>query len=378
MTSKKGMVSSQSSPRPNKPAMVNDNFVINSQLSPRQIELHPLVQQLLIVLSEKEKYIIQNRFNLGQAGRKSLEEIGQHFGVTRERIRQIERDALKKLERNAKNTNLRVLTEFAKTLLTEEGGIMQDQSFKQKLMDILPNVGQAELQDLHLALVLDPAIHFHSNTLLYEAYWRLNPFEESLVDKVSKKALQILKKEGHVLTMKRLTEQLKRVFDLNLSEACFTNLLKVCKECKLTENGIGLLSWRDINPRTLKDKLHFILRREKKPLHFRKLTELIRDAQFDSKRINVEAVHNELIRNPHFILIGRGIYALDEWGFEDGTVAEVMERLLADGKPRSREEIAKAVLKERHVKSTTIYLNLKNKSHFARVGRDKYTLSRLA
>ncbi len=358
--------------------MANDNFVINSQISPRQIELHPLIQQLLIVLSDKEKYIIQNRFDLGQAGRQSLEEIGQHFGVTRERIRQIERDALKKLERNAKNTNIHILTEFAKTLLTEEGGIAQDAYFKQKLMDILPNVGEKELQDLHLALVLDPAIRFQSNTLQHEAYWRLSTFDENTLETVCKKTLQILQKEKRVLPLKKLTEQLNSALKLNLSEHCVANLLRINKECKFTQEGLGLLAWRHIHPRTLRDKIHFILRREKKPLHFQKITELSQDAKFDGKKINVEAVHNELIRNAHFILIGRGIYALDEWGFEDGTVCEVMERILADGKPRSREELAKAVLKERQVKSTTVYLNLKNKAAFLRVGRDKYTLSRFA
>ena len=105
---------------------------------------------------------------------------------------------------------------------------------------------------------------------------------------------------------------------------------------------------------------------------------MILDSQFDVKRVNVQAVHNELIRNSHFVLIGRGIYALDEWGYKNGTVADVIEEVLADAKARTREEITKAVLDRRHVKTITIYLNLKNKNQFVRVGRDKYTLAKFA
>ena len=74
-------------------------------------------------------------------------------------------------------------------------------------------------------------------------------------------------------------------------------------------------------------------------------------------------------------MIGRGIYAHSDWGYKTGTVADVIEEILVDGVARTREEITKAVLERRHVKTITIYLNLKNKSQFVRVGRDKYSLA---
>ena len=140
--------------------MVTTNFTYDSQLSPKDVELHGLIQGLLVVLSDKEKYIIENRFSLEKNGKKTLEQIGQHFSVTRERVRQIERSALRKLERNAQNTNIRILTEFAKALLEKEGGIIKDSFFKDSLMSILPNITEEVLEDLHLALVLEPNITF--------------------------------------------------------------------------------------------------------------------------------------------------------------------------------------------------------------------------
>ncbi len=357
--------------------MVNTNFTFDRKLSPQDIKLHELVENLLIVLSDKEKYIIKSRFALESQGKLTLEEIGQHFGVTRERVRQIEKTALRKLERNAQNTNIKILTEFAKALLEKEGGIASDGHFKQLLLKILPNITPQEIQDLHLALSLDGEIHFESNTLKTHPYWRTSRFNEAFINKVGNAGIKTLSKTKHVLPSDKLAEKINEILETELSVNQITNILRIIKEYKLTDQGVGLYSWRHINPRTLKDKITFVLNREKKPLHFEKLAVLIKEAKFDQKRVNVQAVHNELIRNENFILIGRGIYALKEWGYKTGTVADVISEILADGTPRSREEITKSVLDQRHVKTITIYLNLKNKNQFARVGRDKYTLTRL-
>lgn len=358
--------------------MSNAQFTVDSKLSPQQIKLHPLVQQLLIVLSDKEKYIIESRFALEENKKKTLEQIGQHFGVTRERIRQIEKSALRKLERNAQNTNLRILTDFAKALLDKEGGVAQDEYFKDLLMELLPNITEQEIQDLHLALSLDPNIHFESNTLKFHPFWRLAIFKEGDLKKITSSALKMLQKTKHVISNDKIAAKINDELSTSFNESTIINTLRIAKDCKFTEEGVGLYIWRHIHPRTLRDKINYILQREKKPLHFKKIATLITDGSFDTKKVNIQAVHNELIRNEQFILIGRGIYALEDWGFKTGTVSDVIENILEDGKARSREEITKEVLKQRQVKTITIYLNLKNKPRFVRVGRDKYTLKKFA
>ena len=73
-------------------------------------------------------------------------------------------------------------------------------------------------------------------------------------------------------------------------------------------------------------------------------------------------------------MIGRGIYALDIWGYKRGTVAQIITDILKEaGEPLTREEIVKRVLKTRKVKETTILLNLQNKKLFRRVDRNTYT-----
>ena len=96
---------------------------------------------------------------------------------------------------------------------------------------------------------------------------------------------------------------------------------------------------------------------------------------FDSKTINTQAVHNELIRHNGFVLIGRGIYALSEWGYSEGTVSDVIVEILRERGELKRDEIIAEVLKRRQVKKITIQLNLKNKPMFQRVGRDVYKLA---
>ncbi len=68
-----------------------DNLVIRKSLQ-------NLINQSLDVLNEKERYIIKSRFGLNDGDTNTLSQLGDFFGLTRERIRQIEKEALKKLK----------------------------------------------------------------------------------------------------------------------------------------------------------------------------------------------------------------------------------------------------------------------------------------
>jgi RNA polymerase primary sigma factor len=69
------------------------------------------VARALGALSEKEREVVRLRFGLGTEREHTLEEVGRRFGVTRERIRQIEVKALAKLRRQPGDTGLRKLIE---------------------------------------------------------------------------------------------------------------------------------------------------------------------------------------------------------------------------------------------------------------------------
>ena len=118
--------------------------------------------------------------------------------------------------------------------------------------------------------------------------------------------------------------------------------------------------------------MEIILRKAGTPLHFMEIANRIREAHFDHKNVTIQAVHNELIRYPQFVLVGRGLYALHEWGYEPGTVADVIEKILKEKGPLSKKEIISEVAKQRTVKVGTISLNLQKMPYFVRVGRAVY------
>ena len=141
------------------------------------------------------------------------------------------------------------------------------------------------------------------------------------------------------------------------------------------EKKWGLITWREVNPRSIRDKTYIIMKKHKNPLHYGEITEKILNHKLQKKPITKQAVHNELIRDDRFVLIGRGIYALSEWGYKPGVVEDVIREILRDhGKPMHKNEIIEHVKKHRIVKETTVILNLQ-KNSFKRVARATYTLA---
>jgi hypothetical protein len=130
-----------------------------------------------------------------------------------------------------------------------------------------------------------------------------------------------------------------------------------------------------VNPKNIRDKIYVILKEHGKHMHFNEIAEAIKDSEFKRKEVTTQAIHNELIKDKRFVLIGRGIYALKEWGYEKGTVADIISDVLRkEGGPLHRDEIVKRVLKSRYVKETTILLNLQGKPQFKRVAKATYAL----
>jgi len=74
-------------------------------------DLTTQVERALATLSPKEKEILRLRFGIGEEGEHTLEEVGKRFAVTRERIRQIEAKALRKLRHPLRGRNLKAFVE---------------------------------------------------------------------------------------------------------------------------------------------------------------------------------------------------------------------------------------------------------------------------
>lgn len=339
-------------------------------------ELPGLVENLLLLLSDKEKVVIKKRFDLAGSGKATLEEIGQEFDVTRERVRQIEKNALVKMRRNVFNTALKSLHEFVASVVGDHGGLIKVETLYGKLLSVVPGDFKLNAGCLGLSLVLHENLECVGNTINFYPYVRDKKIPEYSLQHVSGHLINYLHKAGDVKRLEKIHHELESdLLDTDFDLLKVKSLISIDKRLTLLEDDmVGLLEWRHIHPRTLRDKILFVLRNSKAPMHFSLIAEKIAGANFDQRKVNLQAVHNELIRHDQFVLIGRGIYALAEWGYESGTVAEVVEKILSEHKELDQDKIVDLVLKQRDVKKITIILALKNGRKFARTGRKMYRL----
>lgn len=73
-------------------------------------EISEQMQQILKTLTPKEERVIRMRFGIGADRDHTLEEVGRHLSITRERVRQIEAKALRKLKHPSRLKALKILS----------------------------------------------------------------------------------------------------------------------------------------------------------------------------------------------------------------------------------------------------------------------------
>ncbi len=341
------------------------------------MDLTQILEELFLVLSEKEKEVVTRRFALTGDSRQTLEKIGQHFDVTRERIRQIESIALQKLRRTVSSTKLKHVNELAKQVLDQNGGVKLEKTLISQVLNLIHSVNEVDGNIIRLSLAVDESVN-QERTSNLKPFWHSTKITTTNINTIADKAESVLGKQKDIVDEERLVNMVRAALansSKNFKAETIAATFELDPRLKSTEDGWGLMTWRHINPRSLRDKALIIMRDIQKPIHFVEIANKIAEHGFDKKVVTVQAVHNELIRDDKFVLIGRGLYALREWGYAEGTVADIIEDLLAKKSPLSKEEIIRGVLKQRQVKKGTISLNLQKTPWFERVGRALYKLN---
>ncbi len=331
---------------------------------------------VLASLSEKERTVIERRIWLNGL-KETLQNIGNSFkpSITRERVRQIEDAGIKKVGRIIKATELASIQDMARKVLGYHGGVLTREKLIGALIKEMNLSKEINAHILEVIVQSDFEIIKSKPRLGTQTYFTLPDISRKSIDAVHREALKILKRKKDVMEKTELYNQISlNIRDEvgNLENVFIDSVLDVFDDIvKGEEVLIGLTRWKILNPKTLKDKAIYVMKKEKVPMHFIDISNKISDYLGESVKINT--IHNELIRNEEFILIGRGIYALKEWGFKPGTVLDViLDVLNKNGGPMNTEDIIKKVLKVRNVKKTTIYMNLQNKKAIERVGRNFY------
>ena len=106
----------------------------------------------------------------------------------------------------------------------------------------------------------------------------------------------------------------------------------------------GLVSSPNIHAKGIRDYAFLVLRKHGSPIHFREVAKQIE--KLFGKKAHVATTHNELIKDPRFVLVGRGLYALAQWGYMSGVVKDVIRKILEKNGPLTKSEVVDKVLKE--------------------------------
>ena len=339
------------------------------------VDLQSVISELFLVLTEKEKEVVIRRFSLDDKPKQTLERIGQHFNVTRERIRQIENIALLKLRRHISNSQLRHINKAAKEILELNGGVMKESALIAETLNAIGKTSTLDGSIIRLSLAIDEELTKNERSGTLEPAWRFDAISIHNIRAITDAAFKTLKKNKateNTDTLVKYIQSLDLFHDRTPTSALILSCFDIDNRLKETDAGWGLMEWRTINPRSIRDKALIVLRKENRPMHFVDIANRIAEVGINKKVVTTQAVHNELIRYEDFVLVGRGLYALKEWGYTPGTVADVITNILQEKGPLTKKEIIKEVQKQREVQIGTISLNLQKNPHFVRVGRAVY------
>lgn len=355
-----------------------DTIIHNKQTETRaDFKASDIVKELLASLKERDRQILMHRYGLEGNQTKTLAAIDVEQNLTRERVRQIEKDLLKHLKKSgASMSSFSQAKNFLLDIITEHGRVIAEENLLLYLNVEDEREKNAVVFLLHLIEELE---HFmHEN---YKKSWVAILFDQQLLHNFTAESKKILDVHKRPLPTDEFLEHFKqtefyRQNQNELSDKVIINFLELAVEIEKNVFGAwGLSDWKEITPKDVGDKAYLVMKYHGKPEHYSAITDMINKHKFDDRTAYKETVHNELIKDPRFILIGRGIYALSEWGFKPGVVADVISDVLkAAGKPLSRDQIIEAVLKRRMVKKNTILVGLSNKKLFNKVGKNLYAL----
>ena len=320
---------------------------------------------------DREKEIISRRFGLFDR-KETLEQIGELLGITRERVRQLEKAVVVKLKAQAQEGKLPGIEQVQASLtdaITDLGGASRISALAAKLV---PESSRLEQSRVAFLCQLAPAIVVvDENDYYYQSAGLEKLHDEKKFKSQVETIIEAIKKIGEPTDVEKVAAAVKMKDSAHVAALASTS-----KQLATLNDRWGLIKWPMVNPKNIRDKIYVILKENTKPMHFVEIADSIKQSDFKRKDVTTQAIHNELIKDKRFVLIGRGIYALKEWGYEKGTVADIITEVLKKAKePLHRDEIVKRVLKSRQVKETTILLNLQGKSQFKRVAKATYALA---
>lgn len=332
-------------------------------------------KKLLGVVSERAQDVLTKRYGLGKSStRMTLEAIGGEYGITRERVRQIENFAINTIRKSDEFGKFQGVFQELKEVMEYHGGIVHESEF---LESVAKDKGAQN--HIHFLLVISDAFTKLKEDDEFHHRWTVNA---EVADRVHKSIRNLCQN----ISENDLVSEAKLVDDFITELADITKKFKTDNK-ELARRWLVLSKTLDRNPlgewglskspnvrmRGIRDYAYLVLREHGSPMHFTEVAKQI--TKLFGKKAHPATCHNELIKDKRFVLVGRGLYALSEWGYTRGVVADVIKAILEQDGPLSKEDIINRVLKERHVKENTILVNLQNPVYFKKDQAGRYFIA---
>jgi hypothetical protein len=347
-----------------------------------------LVSELLEEISNRRtRDVIARRFGLAGDSPQTLQEIGEQYNITRERVRQIEKSGLGHLSQSNIQSRLKPVQDEIFSYFKDYGDMRREEkAFDDLVCYCIPASKLAQMQKngqelalcrsaLNLILTLGQPFERLPESDEFHPAWTINKSSVKAAKRTVDSAIKFFEKKRQLLNDEELYQVIKKSLP-GISDKAVLSYIDASKLINQNNFGqYGPAEWPEISPRGVRDKAYLILKKEGKPFHFSDVTNLINQQLPDSRQAYVQTVHNELIKDPRFVLIGRGIYALGEWGYEPGTVVDVISQILKKEGPLSKEEILKKVLAKRLIKENTVLINLQNKKSFKKLEDGRFDVA---
>jgi len=334
-----------------------------------KVNYKQLYQKLTKGLSQKTKDIFDRRFGMKTGNPETLEAIGKTFNITRERVRQIEEVGFNYVRKQNKELLDEVYADFARYFESKGG-------FKKEEIALEELGGKTQKPYVLFLLTLGDQFSRICEKKDFYYFWSTMPEAKINVKENLGVLVADMQKIGEPISKEEFYAKIAS--QKGISQAASFSYLEISKRIQENKEGkLGLTDWTEIKPRGVRDKAFLVFKKHAKPLHFTDVAKLIDELEYSAsdKKTYPQTVHNELIKDARFVLVGRGTYALAEWGYVPGTIKDIITNILSKNTdPIHRDEIVKEVLTQRLVAKNTVLMNLNNKKYFEKGEGDRYTI----
>lgn len=342
------------------------NNKVTLSFKPKEVTKH-----LLSVLAKRSQDVLVSRYGLGTKTTKlTLDTIGKKYNITRERVRQIENHSLISIRKSKVYKDSAPIFNELKELISNLGAVISEK-------DLLNHLSKepSTQNHFHFFLVLGEGFKYEKESEEFKHHWHVDMELANKIKTALRKMYAKLSDDELILENDLVDSFLDEVKDLNdkyKDEEVIKRWLSLSR--KIGKNPLG--EWgraasSNVNAKGVRDYAFLVIRKHGSPIHFKEVAKAI--SVYFNRKAHVATTHNELIKDPRFVLVGRGLYALSEWGYMSGVVKDVIHKIIEKEGPLTKEKIVEKALKERYVKENTILVNLQNPKYFKKDRDNRYS-----